>query len=499
MPKPGYIEFAADGANYVYDSHTNGVVKIDPSVRQILDDYFRLSRNELETAHPAIPQAVLRRSIQFIEDAIHDVGLFQPLSAIKFSCALSHDGFQAEMASGLPGLTLNVTEQCNQFCSYCPLTHSRQSQPHKVFPAMTWEIARNSLDCFLALTSAQRLVKIVLFGGEPLLNWGLIQKCLRYLRDSYAARKIQVQLVSNVTLLQKSILETLIDFDAQLEVSLDGPQPIHDGARSFGDGRGTYQHVCDRLEEIRALSPNYFRNNMLLHCTFNQQNDILEVFRYFSAGIFAELPVRLAYVTGPLPNRFSLSPEQAARHEERIEQLIEMYLAALRKNSRFRYDLFWDILRDPLLFGNRTLGPAPDPSWPNGACVPGALRLFVTSSGTFYPCQNFCAEGWDIGNHETGFEFSKAQTLFQTYADLCQETCQGCWAHRLCTFCYLSMVSGTQVDTSVKAEACDRQRERIIKALRRFVYIWENEPPESHNDPSSLHFQLRGKPRSVRV
>ena len=489
MPNPGYVEFGAGGANYVYDSHTNGVIKIDPFVRRILDDYFRLSRKELETAHAAIPKAVLHRSIQFIEDAIHDLGLFQPSSAIKFSRTMSRDDFDAEMENGLPALTLNVTERCNLFCSYCPLTDSRQSQPSKSLPAMTWEIARNSLDCFLALTSAQRVVRIVFFGGEPLLDWELIQKCLRYLRSSYASRKVQVQLVSNLTLLKKSMLETLIDFDAQLQVSFDGPQPIHDGARSFGDGRGTYQYVCARLQEIRALSPDYFRNNILLHCTFNRQNDILEVFRHFSDGIFAELPVRLRYVTGSF-----LSPEQATRHEERIEQLIEMYLAALRETSCFRYDLFWKILRDPLMFGDRTLGPAPAQSWPNGACVPGANRLFVTSSGTFYPCENCCAEGCDIGNHETGFEFSKAQSLFRTYADFCQETCQGCWAHRLCTLCYTSMISGARVNPSVKAEKCDRQRERILKALRRFVYIWENEPPECHDDPSSLHFQLRAKP-----
>jgi uncharacterized protein len=488
MLKPGYIDFAANGAHFVYDSHTNGVVGIDPSVREILDDYFRLGREGVETAHAAIPKAVLHRSIQFVEDAIHDVGLFQPLSTINFSRVLSLDEFNAEMESGLPTLTLNVTEQCNQFCSYCPLTDARRSQPNESHPEMTWEIAKNSLDCYLALTSARRVVKVVFFGGEPLLNWELIQKCLRHVRGSYASRDIQVQLVSNLTLLKKSILETLIDFGVQLQVSFDGPQPIHDGARFFRNGRGSYQVICDRLAEIRALSPDYLRNNILLHCTFNRQNDILEVFRHFSEWRFSELPVRLRYVTGSF-----LSPEHATRHEERIEQLIEMYLAALRNKSGFRYDLFWNLLRDPLMFGNRALGPESDPSWPNGACAPGAHRLFVSSGGTFYPCENCCAEGCDIGDHKTGFEFSKAQALFRTYSDVCQETCQGCWAHRLCTLCYISMISGAGVDPSVKAEKCDRQRGRILKALRRFVYIWENEPPECHDDPSSLHFQLREK------
>jgi uncharacterized protein len=296
--------------------------------------------------------------------------------------------------------------------------------------------------------------------------------------------------VSNLTLLNQSILETLITTNTQLQVSLDGPQHIHDDARSFKDGRGTYQQVCNRLAEIRTLDPDYFRNNVSLLCTFNMRNDILEVFRYFSEGISAELSVVLNYVTGSL---FVPSPEQAALHEERIEQLIELYLVALRQSSPFRYDFFWNIMSDSIHFGKRMTGSPPEEKWPNGTCVPGAHRLFVTSKGMFYPCENFCHEGWDVGNHETGFEFPKAQALFQAYANLCQEACQGCWAYRLCTCCYLSTFSGDKPLACIDAEECDYQRDRILKALRRFVYIWENEPIESHNHPFSLHFQLKSQ------
>ena len=356
---------------------------------------------------------------------------------------------------------------------------------------MTWEVARNSLDCFLDITSGQPTVKVVFFGGEPLLNWELVRSCLLYLRGKSDDREIQVRLVSNLTLLGQSIMEELIAYNVQVQVSLDGPQHIHDNARSFEDGRGTFKHVCDRLAEIRALDPDYFRNNVSLLCTFNKQNDILEIFRYFSEGIFTELSVVLNYVTGFFSDQFVPSPEQASQHEDRIDQLIELYFIALRQGTPFRYDFFWNIMGESLHFGGRTIGLPPEEKWPNGTCVPGAHRLFVTSGGTFYPCENFCHEGWDVGNHETGFEFPKAQALFNAYANLCQKSCQDCWAYRLCSCCYLSTVSDDEPLISVDAEQCDYQKERILKAFRRFVYIWENEPLESHNHPFSLHFQLK--------
>jgi uncharacterized protein len=496
MSNSAFVEFSSGESHYVYSACSNAIVKIDASVKQILDDYFHLDRSELKKAHPDLSKAALNRGIRFIEDAIHNGGLFQPLSAINFLRTLTPDEFQEAVEGGLSELCLNVTDRCNQSCSYCNLTHSRLSRPKKAAASMTWEIARNSLDSFLATTSAQRQVGIGFYGGEPLVNWKLIQKCLHYLRESYAGRKIRIRLISNLTLLKQSILETLIDSDAHLQVSLDGPQQIHDAARSFGDGRGTHQQVFDRLAQIRAVDSNYFHNNISLHCTFDKQNDLLEIFRYFSEGMPAELPVSLGFVSSSFPDRFPLSPEQSARHEQRVERLIEMYLVALRNNSRFNYDLFWDILRDPLLLSRRTIGLAPDPGWPNQTCVPGARRLFVTANGTFYPCANFCPQGWDIGSHGTGIEYPKAQVLFQTYANLCQETCQGCWAHRLCSCCYLSMVSRDQVDISAKAEKCERERNRIVKSLRRFVYIWENEPQETHDYPFSLHFQVRSQKSS---
>ena len=237
---------------------------------------------------------------------------------------------------------------------------------------------------------------------------------------------------------------------------------------------------------IRAVNPAYFRDNLSLQCTFSKRNDILEVFRYFSEGMFTELPVELNYVTGSFSERFIASPEQAAQHEQRLDQLIEMYLAALQGNDCFRYDLFWNVLHDVVYFGNRTIGVAPDVSWPNGTCVPGAHRLFADSGGTFYPCENFCESGWDLGNHKTGFEFSKAQALFHAYGDLCQKSCQGCWAYRLCTLCFRRML----YQGSASTNECNDHRDRILRALRRFVYIWEHEPLKRHNHPSSLHSQL---------
>ncbi|MEA3409376.1 MAG: hypothetical protein U9Q95_03410, partial [Candidatus Eisenbacteria bacterium] len=79
--------------------------------------------------------------------------------------------------SGLAAIALNVSGGCNLSCDYCYL--GREPQPSLL---MSDETARSAVDLLLAESFGERSVSVVFFGGEPLLNPGLIARTADYAR-----------------------------------------------------------------------------------------------------------------------------------------------------------------------------------------------------------------------------------------------------------------------------------------------------------------------------
>ena len=139
----------------------------------------------------------------------------------------------------------------------------------------------------------------------------------------------------------------------------------------------------------------------------------------------------------------------------------------------------------PLVLQRRTLGPT-------AHAFPGQTMVFVSGDGTFYPCENCTSVGTQIGHCATGVDFSKAKGLLRAYARLCNQTCQGCWAWRLCSQCFIHCSDdGGRLSQLRKKIACQREKQRIISALRRYIYLLQNEPARASRVKNSLRHSRR--------
>jgi hypothetical protein len=118
----------------------------------------------------------------------------------------------------------------------------------------------------------------------------------------------------------------------------------------------------------------------------------------------------------------------------------------------------------------RAVGFAPRTLQPNSTCVPGHPTVFVATGGTFHPCGNHRGPATGIGHCGSGIDVDKAQGLLRAYARLCNRLCQGCWAWRLCSQCFIhSAGAGGWPSRSRKAVACRREKQRIMASLRRYI------------------------------
>jgi len=143
---------------------------------------------------------------------------------------------------------LHVTNACNLRCTYCYL--------EKTGEAMDETTGRTAVEAVLRSASRHqfRAVKFKYAGGEPLLNFGLVQALHTYVRRlaDQSGLSVREVVLSNGVDLSDEVLDWFREGDVRLMVSLDGVGNAHDAQRLFADGRGSFERVARGID--RALA-----------------------------------------------------------------------------------------------------------------------------------------------------------------------------------------------------------------------------------------------------
>ncbi len=122
-------------------------------------------------------------------------------------------------------IKLTITTQCNLNCDYCFVKKTNEY--------MELATAKNSVDLLLRSQGKDKLLSI--YGGEPLLNFKLIEKISPYAISQ--AEKLKKNLIitvcTNATLLEEKYLDFFKKYNIKLIVSLAGEKSGQDKFRNF--------------------------------------------------------------------------------------------------------------------------------------------------------------------------------------------------------------------------------------------------------------------------
>lgn len=142
-----------------------------------------------------------------------------------------------------------VTLRCDHSCQYCQV--SRQSEDKAAFD-MTVETANKALD--LVFHSPNPAIKIEIQGGEPLLNFSLIQHIVSEAerRNVTEKRDLQFVIATTLSLATTEMLEYCRDHKIYLSSSLDGPEDLHNKNRPR-PSRDSYAKFIDGLKRARDI------------------------------------------------------------------------------------------------------------------------------------------------------------------------------------------------------------------------------------------------------
>lgn len=143
---------------------------------------------------------------------------------------------------------LVVSLRCDHTCPYCQV--SRVTQERSKFD-MSPENANRAIDWIFQSPAPE--MKIEFQGGEPTLNWPLVEHVVlaASARAADEGRKVDFVVATNLSNIDETMLDFCKEHRIQLSTSLDGPTDLHNANRPR-PGRDSYERFSANLARARA-------------------------------------------------------------------------------------------------------------------------------------------------------------------------------------------------------------------------------------------------------
>jgi uncharacterized protein len=380
---------------------------------------------------------------------------------------------------GYTQLQLVVTEQCNLRCKYCCYSGQYPNNRTHGSDCMEWGIAEKAINTFvrgLLAVKAQRpglRPAISFYGGEPLLNFGLIRDSVALIKKLYQGN-IVFNLTTNGTLLKPEMLTFFYENDFALTFSLNGYPEEHDRLRIFPNGTGSFDLAWHNLQAVRHKNPLYFNQNCSLSVVFDYGTDLNRL-SSFLENRRAVLPghFELNSVVGEFTQYYSrYSDKDRLRFNESLDHFQRLYINTLLKGekpSQFLQILCGRVLEHIMLRLQNTSNVSPVLPF-TSTCFPG-MKMAAYPDGSFHCCERINSH-FPIGDVNSGIDYDLILNLINKYRSQIYPECYQCPITRLCRFCFATL-AGDEIFQRDPSDRCKIEIETIRDELATLWSLFE--------------------------
>lgn len=347
-----------------------------------------------------------------------------------------------------------ITEQCNLRCSYCCYSGEYEgNHSHNSRTLCVGDI--QAIYDFIAKTAKTKPIRISFYGGEPLVNYPLVQYAIQLGQQRWED-DVTFSVSTNGTLLTEERIDWLVNNGVELAISIDGTQPFHDAHRVDAKGNGSYTKVRNALA--------YLHNN-----PFNQYPKVVLMMTLPSVSTL--IPIAEAWhedealqhytpthISGLTPNFL-----QGVAKED-WETLKTQYIQLL---DAYEQHPEWSVLQiffDEIVsyWKNRPVFEVSG-STPLSTCMPVNTKLYIDANLQLAVCEKF-TDRFRIGSINGGIDWQKANEMTKEYFHKRENRCTYCPAVRMCNMCLTSIsYTDDQWDT-----LC--HNERLYHQLHMFLF-----------------------------
>lgn len=360
------------------------------------------------------------------------------------------DDLRADLSNlQIKALCLNVAHVCNMKCHYCFASQGDFGLKPGLMPL---ETGKQALEFLVESSGLIKHVEVDFFGGEPLLNAGMLRELVAYARqrEEEWGKKFNFTLTTNALLVDEDIINFVIDNQISVILSLDGRPVTNDRHRILNNGEGSYHKIVPKIKKMVDSKPvSYYIRGTFTRLNLDFARDLQHI---IDLGLDS---VSLEPAIGP-KNGYSIEEQDLPQVLAEYDRLTDLLLSCHRAGRDvhfFHYNL--DLQKGPCLAKRQS------------GCGAGVEYLVVTPEGDIYPCHQFVGEKQYLMGNIYGAELNREisrKFIKNRLGD--KEECRRCWCRNFCGGGCHANAYYTNGDISRPAKvSCAMHRKRIEDAI----------------------------------
>lgn len=318
----------------------------------------------------------------------------------------------------IKALCLHICNDCNLRCKYCFADEGTYHTTERAY--MSEEVGKRAIDFLIANSGKRTNLEVDFFGGEPLMNLGVVKAIVKYAREreKQSGKTFHFTMTTNCVLLSDDTIKWLNEEMYNVVLSIDGRECVHNAVRKAVNGKDCYSLIANnamKFAKVRGNKSYYVRG------TFTAKNlDFADDVLTLNDMGFDQISIE-PVVTDI--EDLKITKEHLPAILKEYERLAENYIDRRKTDKWFNFFHFMiDLEGGPCLVKRLT------------GCGSGCEYLAITPTGGIYPCHQF-AENKDYymgnvfdGNIDLSVSEKFAENIVTNKPD-----CENCMAKYYCS------------------------------------------------------------------
>lgn len=428
----------------VLDVNSGGVHVIDKIVYDILDLF------EDKSVEEVAKELADRYEEKEVVDAYNEIQVLVE-EGILFSDATDISDLSYNKENIVKAMCLHVAHDCNLKCSYCFASQGNFKGERNL---MNLEVGKKSLE-FLAKNSGNRRnLEVDFFGGEPLMNFGLVKDLVSYGREieKIYNKNFRFTITTNGVLLDDEKIDFINENMDNVVLSLDGRKEVNDNMRKTISGDGSYDIILPKFKKMveKRGDKDYYIRGTFTSNNIDFSKDALD---FYNSG-FKKISIEPVVTSEEMD--YALKEEHLEAVLKEYEDFSKEYINIKKKDKDFLFFHFMiDLEQGPCII-KRSVG-----------CGAGSEYVAITPEGELYPCHQFVGEKeFLMGNVDDGVVNTELREKFKNANVNSSEECRNCWARFYCSGgCHANAHYANQDFSKPYRIGCEMEKKRIECAI----------------------------------
>lgn len=177
-------------------------------------------------------------------------------------------------------VSIVLTSSCNLRCTYC-INESGKDLVLDNATKSEWSSAEEVINCLKSISEIRNIKVIKFFGGEPMLRDELIKKIILNKEKFSPTGEVQFALTTNAYRdFCSDVLKIMMDNNTIINISLDGPEEIHNAARLAVDNGNTFKGALKNIESLQKANYPFALISVLDERLIEHGTSVSEISRF---------------------------------------------------------------------------------------------------------------------------------------------------------------------------------------------------------------------------